>query len=41
MTCAICKEGRTQLGKTTVTLERTGMTIVFKDVPAQICENCS
>jgi YgiT-type zinc finger domain-containing protein len=41
MTCAICKAGHTQLGKTTVTLERAGMTIVFKDVPAQLCENCS
>ena len=40
MTCVICKQGQTQLGKTTVTLERTGMTIVFKDVPAQVCANC-
>ena len=41
MTCVICKEGHTQPGKTTVTLERTGMTIVFKDVPAQVCATCS
>jgi len=41
MTCVICKDGQTQAGKTTVTLERGGMTIVFKDVPAEVCTNCS
>ena len=41
MTCVICKEGHTQPGKTTVILERAGMTIVFKDVPAKVCTNCS
>ena len=41
MMCLICKQGQTQPGKTTVTLERTGVTIVFKDVPAQVCANCS
>jgi YgiT-type zinc finger domain-containing protein len=41
MTCVICRQGQTQPGKTTVTLERTGMTIVFKDVPADVCANCS
>jgi YgiT-type zinc finger domain-containing protein len=41
MTCVICKDGQTKAGKTTVTLERGGMTIVFKDVPAEICANCS
>lgn len=41
MTCVICKEGRTQSGKSTVTLERNGLTMVFKDVPAQICATCS
>ena len=40
MTCVICKQGQTQPGKTTVTLERGGMTIVFKDVPAAVCANC-
>ena len=25
---------------TTVTLEKDGSTIVFKEVPAQICDNC-
>ena len=41
MTCVICKRGTTQAGKTTVTLERDGMTLVFKEVPAQVCANCA
>lgn len=40
MTCVICKRGETQSSATTVTLERDGMTLVFKDVPAQVCTNC-
>ena len=40
MKCIICKHGETKNGKTTVTLERGSATIVFKDVPAQICDNC-
>jgi len=38
--CVICKKGETQSGKTTVTLEREGMTLVFKSVPADVCTNC-
>lgn len=38
--CVICKHGETRLGTTTVTLERDGMTLVFKIVPAQVCESC-
>ena len=40
MKCVICKVEETQLGKTTVTLERGGTTLVFKGVPAQVCPNC-
>ena len=40
MTCVVCKIGETHGGKTTVTLERAGMTLVFKGVPAQVCRNC-
>ena len=40
MKCVICKVGQTHPGKTTVTLERKGVTLVFKSVPAQVCENC-
>lgn len=40
MTCVICKHGETQPDVITVTLERGGTTLVFKNVPAQVCENC-
>ena len=40
MKCTICKNGNTNKGLTTVTLERNGSVIVFKDVPADICDNC-
>jgi len=40
MKCPICKKGDTAAGAATVTLERGGLTLVVKDVPAQICDNC-
>ncbi|OFW11059.1 MAG: hypothetical protein A3H27_17835 [Acidobacteria bacterium RIFCSPLOWO2_02_FULL_59_13] len=40
MNCVICKHGKTQPGTTTITLERAGTTVVFKNVPAQVCGNC-
>lgn len=40
MNCFTCKQGRTMPGKTTVTLERDGLTLVIKNVPADVCENC-
>ncbi len=40
MKCVICKHGETQTGTTTVTLERDTTTIVFKNVPAEVCDNC-
>jgi YgiT-type zinc finger domain-containing protein len=40
MKCIVCKQADTQPGVTTVTLERHGSTLVFKDVPAQVCPNC-
>lgn len=40
MKCVICKNGETQRGKTTVTLERGGTTLVVKGVPARVCDNC-
>jgi len=40
MKCVICKQGETKPGKATVTLERDGMTLVFKGVPASVCPNC-
>jgi len=40
MKCAICRNGTTQDGYTTIVLERDQMTLVFKSIPAQICNNC-
>lgn len=40
MKCVICKNGDTSAGMTTVVLERNGTTLIFKKVPAEICENC-
>ncbi|MDZ7412953.1 MAG: type II toxin-antitoxin system MqsA family antitoxin [candidate division KSB1 bacterium] len=40
MKCAICRHGTTTDGYTTLVLERDQTTIVFKKVPAQICDNC-
>lgn len=38
--CAICKMGKTKAGQVTVTLQREGCTVIIKDVPAQVCDNC-
>jgi YgiT-type zinc finger domain-containing protein len=40
MTCVICKNSQTEPGVATLTLERGALTLVFKGVPAQVCENC-
>jgi YgiT-type zinc finger domain-containing protein len=40
MKCVVCKSGETHPGTTTVTFERDGLTLVMKEVPAEICENC-
>jgi YgiT-type zinc finger domain-containing protein len=40
MKCAICKHGETHSGKVTVVLEKNETTLIFKNVPAEICENC-
>ena len=40
MKCAICQNGQTIEGHITVVLEREQSTLVFKNVPAEICENC-
>lgn len=40
MKCAVCKNGETEKGYTTVTFTRDGFVIVFKNVPADICQNC-
>jgi len=40
MKCVICKNGETRQGVTTITLEKNDSTIVFKNVPAMVCDNC-
>jgi len=40
MKCPICRTGDTQPGKATVTLEREGLTLVVRGVPARVCGNC-
>ena len=40
MKCVICREGQTAPGQATVTLQRNESTIIFKNVPAQVCTNC-
>lgn len=40
MKCAICQNGKTENGFATVVLEKGGTTLVYKKVPAMICDNC-
>ncbi len=40
MKCVICRGGETAPGSATMTLTREGTTVVVKDVPADICDNC-
>lgn len=40
MDCVICKNGTTEPGKVTVTLERGSSLIAIKEVPADVCNNC-
>ena len=40
MKCPICKAGETSEGVATVTLERDGLTLVVRGVPARVCRNC-
>ncbi len=40
MKCVVCKQGEMQPGTTTMTLERNVTTVVFKNVPAEVCDTC-
>lgn len=40
MRCVICKTGNTSPGRATISLQRGDTTVVIKDVPADICDNC-
>ncbi len=39
MKCVICRHRETVAGDCTATLDRNGSTVVFVDVPGQVCEN--
>lgn len=38
--CRICKQSEILPGIVAVTLQRGGSTIIFKGVPADVCQNC-
>ena len=38
--CPTCSAGTLREGTTTLTMERGEATIVFKDVPAEVCDVC-
>ncbi len=40
MHCPICKHGQTSPAGVTITMERGSTTIVFRQVPADVCETC-
>jgi YgiT-type zinc finger domain-containing protein len=40
MKCVICRHGETQPGVTTLTLTRDALTLVVRNVPAQVCDTC-
>ena len=40
MSCVLCKHGETRPGFVTVTLQRGETTVVLKQVPADVCDNC-
>jgi YgiT-type zinc finger domain-containing protein len=40
MMCVVCRQAETEMGQATVVLERGGLTMVVKQVPARVCPNC-
>lgn len=40
MECTLCKNGTTEKGLVTVTLEKGGTIVLIKQVPAEVCTNC-
>ena len=40
MKCVICRHGDMSAGTSVVTLARDALTLVVKDVPSLVCENC-
>ncbi|HOX05555.1 MAG TPA: type II toxin-antitoxin system MqsA family antitoxin [Planctomycetota bacterium] len=40
MTCAACGRGETRLSTTTIVLENGPGSIIFRGVPANVCQSC-
>ena len=40
LSCVVCKHGELEYGTATVTLERGEMVLVFRKVPAKVCQVC-
>ncbi len=40
MNCLFCKHGETTPCQATVTLQRGETTVILKNVPADVCQNC-
>ena len=40
MNCVVCKHGETRAALVTVTLQRGDTTVILKQVPAEVCQNC-
>ena len=40
MKCLACKHGTLKAGRTTVTVDRDGTTIVIRNVPVDVCDTC-
>ena len=40
MNCVVCRQGETCPGQVTVTLQRGDTTVILKQVPAEVCQNC-
>lgn len=40
MKCIICRNGETHSGHVTVNLQRGETSIIIKNVPADVCDNC-
>ena len=41
MKCTFCMQGTTKRGNVIVTLSRGNTVVIVKNVPAEVCENCS
>jgi YgiT-type zinc finger domain-containing protein len=40
MQCMMCRHGETEPGTTTMKLERDTTSVVFKNIPTEVCQVC-